>query len=109
MKIEDFKTNYEPSDYDKEWIIRMLNSVGDGNYWGSSAGKFKVDLSNKILSLNEWVHGYEEDIARTIKITKLLGWTVTMQVDETKCDFGMIFTEDPETNLRKLEDFRKLT
>jgi len=107
MKIQDFKTNYEPQKYEKDWTIRALKAIGDKNFWMTSSAKYKIDLLNKVLTLNEWVDGMEEDVAIVIKVVQSIGWTVDMKVDETKCDNGIILTKDPDTNLEILEKARE--
>ncbi len=107
MKIQDFKTNYKPKKYEQDWTIRALKAIGNNNYWMTSSAKYKIDLLNKVLTLNEWVDGMEEDVAIVIKVVQSIGWTVDMKVDETKCDDAFMLTEDPDTSLEILEKARE--
>ena len=105
-KIEDFKTDYKVKKYEQDWTIRALKAIGHNNFWMTSSAKYRVNLENKILTLNEWVDGMEEDVAIVIKVVESIGWSVYMKVDETQCDTGILFTEDPDNNLEKLEELR---
>lgn len=106
MKIEDFKTDYEVNNYEQDWTVRALNAIGHGRFWMTSSARYKVNLQNKILTLNEWVDGMEEDVAIVIKVVKSIGWNVNMKVEEMNNPTGILFTEDPDTNLEKLEEWR---
>lgn len=106
MKIQDFKTSYKPQKYEQDWSKRALKAIGHNNFWMTSSAKYKINLIDKVLTLNEWVNGMEEDVAIVIKVIKSIGWTINMKVDETKCENGFLFTEDPDTNLEKLEEIR---
>jgi hypothetical protein len=107
MEIKDFKTNYKPTEHDKDWTIRTFKALGNNNYWMTSSAKYKVDLSNKILTLNEWVDGKEEGVAIVIKVVQSIGWTVNMEVDETLVDNVFMLSEDPDTSLEILEKARE--
>jgi len=72
----------------------------------TSSARYKVNLENKILTLNEWVDGMEEDVAIVIKVVKSIGWNVDMKIEDVKTDTGILFIEDPDTNLEKLEELR---
>ena len=108
MKIKDFKSNYKPTEYDQDWTIRALKGIGHNNIWMTSSATYKVDLEHKILTLNSWVDGMEEDVAIVIKVIKSIGWNVNIKVDDIKCDTGILFKEDPDTNLKKLEELRNI-
>ena len=107
MNIQDFKTNYKPQKYEKDWTVRALNAIGDGRFWMTSSARYKVDLVNKVLTLNEWVDGMEEDVAMLIKTVQSIGWSVNMKVDELKEDtIGILFTDqDADKNLQDVESF----
>jgi hypothetical protein len=107
MKIQDFKTDYKPKKYEQDWTIRALNAIGHGRFWLTSFARFKIDLVNKILTLNEWIHGQEENVAIVIKTVESIGWSVNMKVEELKEDtIGILFTDpDPDKNLKDVEKF----
>jgi len=105
-KIEDFKTDYKVKKYEQDWTIRALKAIGHNNFWMTSSARYRVNLENKILTLNEWVDGMEEDVAIVIKVVESIGWNVNMKVEEVNTDTGILFTEDPDTNLEKLEELR---
>jgi hypothetical protein len=107
VKIQDFKTNYKPTKYEQDWTVRALNAIGHGRYWATSFARFKVDLYNKILTLNEWVDGQEENVSIVIKVAKSIGWSVNMNVEELSKDtIGILFTdENADKNLNDVEKF----
>jgi len=106
MKIEDFKTDYKVEKYEQDWTIRALKAIGHNNIWMTSSAKYRVNLENKTLTLNEWFDSMEEDIAIVLKVVKSIGWNVNMKIEEVNADTGILLTEDPDTNLEKLEEWR---
>lgn len=77
-------TDWEPSEYDLNWIDEMLSVVrNNGGVWITSYAKYKK-IGNTIYlkAINENYPNYPEDIERTEKTIKKVGYDYEVELED---------------------------
>jgi hypothetical protein len=77
---------YEPTEADLAWARQLLRVLKDGATWGTTAGTYKVDKTNKTITLTDpadpWDNVYTlAMLHRHTYVWRRLGYEVLPRID----------------------------